>query len=143
MTMSGLFLEEGDTVEIIGKRSTAARAVAPYKEDEGLDILRIDGLQRANAGVGSGDFVTIRKTDSRPAQRVVFAPAQQNLRLQGNPQGLKRSFFHRPLTAGDVIATTGQQQVDRGDMPPQLRQMLAAPRSEEHTSELQSLMRTC
>src|SRR3546814_4851375 len=87
--------------------------------------------------------LTIRKTDSRPAQRVVFAPAQQNLRLQGNPQGLKRSFFHRPLTAGDVIATTGQQQVDRGDMPPQLRQMLAAPaRSEEHTSELQSLMRT-
>src|SRR3546814_15427421 len=65
------------TVEIIGKRSTAARAVAPYKEDEGLDILRIDGLQRANAGVGSVDFVTIRKTDSRPAQRVVFAPAQQ------------------------------------------------------------------
>src|SRR3546814_54960 len=69
MTMAALGLEEGDTVEIIGKRSTAARAVAPYKEDEGLDILRIDGLQRANAGVGSGDFVTIRKTDSRPAQR--------------------------------------------------------------------------
>src|SRR3546814_1012908 len=76
---------------------------------------------------GSGDFVTIRKTDSQPSQRVVFAPAQQNLRLQGNPQRLKRSFFHRPLTACDVIATTGQQQVDLGDMPPQLRQMLAAP----------------
>src|SRR3546814_10954402 len=69
----------------------------------------------------------LRKTDAQPARGVVFAPAQQNLRLQGNPQGLKRSFFHRPLTAGDVIATTGQQQVDRGDMPPQLRQMLAAP----------------
>src|SRR3546814_12081476 len=34
MTMAALGLEEGDTVEIIGKRSTAARAVAPYKEDE-------------------------------------------------------------------------------------------------------------
>src|SRR3546814_20030092 len=55
MTMAALGLEEGDTVEIIGKRSTAARAVAPYKEDEGLDILRIDGLQRDNAGVGFGD----------------------------------------------------------------------------------------
>lgn len=126
-TMAALELAEGDVVEITGKRTTAARAVAPYKEDEGLELLRIDGLQRANAGVGSGDFVTISKAESRPAQRVVFAPAQQNLRLQGSSYGLKRSFFQRPLTAGDVIATTGQQQVDRGDMPPQLRQMLAAP----------------
>ena len=126
-TMLVLGVAEGDTIEIVGKRSTPARAVTPYKEDEGLELLRIDGLQRANAGVGSGDFVTIRKVESRPAQRVVFAPAQQNLRLQGSPVGLKRSFFQRPLTAGDVIATTGQQQVDRGDMPPQLRQMLAAP----------------
>ena len=126
-TMAALGLAEGDIVEIIGRRTTAARAVAPYKEDEGLELLRIDGLQRANAGVGSGDFVVVRKADSRPAQRVVFAPAQQNLRLQGSPYGLKRSFFHRPLTAGDVVATTGQQQVDRGDMPPQLQQMLAAP----------------
>jgi transitional endoplasmic reticulum ATPase len=126
-TMLALGVAEGDTIEIVGKRSTPARAVTPYKEDEGLELLRIDGLQRANAGVGSGDFVTIRKVESRPAQRVVFAPAQQNLRLQGSPMGLKRSFFQRPLTAGDVIATTGQQQVERGDMPPQLRQMLAAP----------------
>src|SRR3546814_14801693 len=127
MTMSALVLEEGDTVEIIGKRSTAARAVAPYKEDEGLDILRIDGLQRANAGVGSGDFVTIRKTDSRPAQRVVFAPAQQNFRLQGNPQGLKRRFFHTPLAAGAVIPPPGQQPVARGHTPPPTRPIRAAP----------------
>ena len=33
----------------------------------------------------------------------------------------------KPLTAGDVVATTGQQQVPRGDIPPELRQMLTAP----------------
>ena len=87
-TMLVLGVAEGDTIEVVGKRSTPARAVTPYKEDEGLELLRIDGLQRANAGVGSGDFVTIRKVESRPAQRVVFAPAQQNLRLQGSPVGL-------------------------------------------------------
>ena len=123
--MATLGLAEGDTIEIVGKRSTPARAVRPYREDEGLDLLRLDGLQRVNAGVGSGDFVTIQKAEARPAQRVVFAPAQQNLRLQGNPEALKRSFFGRPLMAGDVIATAGQQQVN--DMPPQLRQMLSAP----------------
>jgi transitional endoplasmic reticulum ATPase len=125
--MNALGLAEGEVVEIIGKRSTPARAVLPYSEDEGLEIIRLDGLQRANAGVGSGDFVELRKGESRPAQRVVFAPAQQNLRLQGSSQALKRTFGMRPLTQGDVVATAGQQRVDRGDLPPQLLEMLAAP----------------
>ena len=125
--MTELGLAEGDVVEIVGKRATPARAVLPYPEDEGLDILRLDGLQRANAGVGSGDFVGVRKAESRLAQRVVFAPAQQNLRLQGSGQALKRSFVMKPLTAGDIVATTGQQQVEQGELPPQLRQMLNRP----------------
>ena len=125
--MAALGVTEGDVVEIIGKRATPARIVMPYPEDEGLEIIRVDGLMRINAGAGSGEFVTIRKAESKPAQRVVFAPAQQNLRLQGSANALKRSFVGRPLAAGDVVATAGQQQVDRGDMPPQLRQMLAAP----------------
>lgn len=122
--MAELELAEGDSIEIVGKRSTSARVVFPYREDEGLTVLRLDGLQRANAGVGSGDFVQVRKIEPRPAQRVVFAPAQENLRLQGNPEALKRIFFQRPLSAGDVVATAGQQ---RTDVPANVRQMLAAP----------------
>ncbi len=125
--MQALGVIEGDVVEIVGKRSTPARAVLPYAEDEGLDILRLDGLQRANAGVGSGDFVEVRKVESKPAQRVVFAPAQQNLRLQGSGAALKRSFQMKPVTAGDVVSTTGQQRVTQEDLPPQLRQMLNRP----------------
>jgi transitional endoplasmic reticulum ATPase len=125
--MVKLGLAEGDVIEIVGKRSTPSRAVYPYNDDEGLELVRIDGLQRANAGVGSGDYVEIRKVESKPAQRVVLAPAQKQLRLQGSSQGLKRSFAGRPVTAGDFIATHGQQQVQRDDMPPQLRQMLNAP----------------
>ena len=70
--MAALGLAEGDVIEVVGKRSTPARAVAPYAEDEGLEIIRIDGLQRANAGVGSGEFVGVRKAESKPATRVVF-----------------------------------------------------------------------
>ena len=125
--MAELGLAEGDVLEIVGKRSTPARAVGPYSEDEGLDIVRLDGLQRANAEIGSGDFVVIRKAESKAAQRVVFAPAQKNLHLQGSAQALKRSFGMKPLTAGDVVATPGQQQIQRGDIPPELRQMLYAP----------------
>jgi transitional endoplasmic reticulum ATPase len=81
--MGALDLAEGDVIEVTGKRGTPARAVGPYPEDEGLDIIRLDGLQRANAEIGSGDFVQVRKAESKAAQRVVFAPAQKNLRLHG------------------------------------------------------------
>lgn len=125
--MAELGVTEGDVIQIGGKRQTASRVVAPYAEDEGLDVIRLDGLQRANAGAGAGDMVTLSRVETRPATRVVFAPAQENLRLQGSAMALKRSFFGRPLVAGDTVATAGQQRLPSGDMPPQLRQMLNAP----------------
>ena len=42
----------------------------------------------------------------RPATRIVLAPAQKNLRLQGSGDALRRTFYRRPLTAGDVISTS-------------------------------------
>ena len=125
--LAALSLNEGDIVEIVGKRTTASIAVGPYAEDEGVDVIRLDGLQRVNAGVGSGEFVHIRKAEARPAQRVVLAPAQPNLRLQGSGQALQRNFYGRPMLAGDVVATAGQQRLPQENLPPQLRQMLAAP----------------
>jgi len=122
--MAALGITEGDVIEIVGKRTTPARAVLPYSEDEGLELLRIDGLQRANAGIGAGDFVEVRRAESKPATRVVFAPAQENLRLQGSGEALKRTFFARPLTAGDTIATVGHQ---RADVPPNVAQFVRAP----------------
>jgi transitional endoplasmic reticulum ATPase len=124
--MDDLGLNEGDVIEIVGTRTTAARAIRPYGEDEGIDIIRLDGLQRANAGVGSGDFVEVRKVQSKPATRVVFAPAQPNMRLQGSAAALQRSFAGRPLTESDVVATTGHQRVN-ADVPEHIRQLLNAP----------------
>lgn len=116
---------EGDTLEIIGKGTTVARAMLAYPEDEELEVIRLDGLQRGNAETGSGEHVKVRKAQSRPAQRVVFAPAQQKMRLQGPAIALKRNFLGRPMIAGDLVATTGQQQVQ--DIPPQLARMFNAP----------------
>lgn len=120
-------LQQGDVIEITGKRTTAARAVDHYPEDEGLEVIRLDGLQRANAGSGAGDHVEIRKVASAAAKRVVFAPAQPEIRLEGPGDALKRNFIGRALVAGDVVATHGQQRVAPENMPPQLAQMLAAP----------------
>ncbi|PZQ61928.1 MAG: AAA family ATPase [Sphingomonas taxi] len=123
--LAALGITDGDVVEIVGKKTTPARAIGPYAEDEGLELVRIDGLQRANAGVGSGDFVEVRRAESKAATRVVFAPAQQNLRLQGSTNALKRTFFGRPLCAGDIVATAGHQRVQ--NMPPGMERFVNAP----------------
>ncbi|MEZ5681333.1 MAG: CDC48 family AAA ATPase [Erythrobacter sp.] len=124
-SFKALGITEGDVVEITGKRSTAAIAMAAYDEDQSLDVVRLDGLQRGNAEVGSGEHVNVVAAESRPATRVVFAPAQREMRLQGPAQALKRNFFRKPLVAGDLVATTGQQPVQ--NMPPEVRRMFNAP----------------
>ncbi|MBX9897912.1 MAG: CDC48 family AAA ATPase [Qipengyuania sp.] len=120
-----LGVTEGDVLEITGKRATAAIAMPAYEEDQTLKVVRLDGLQRGNAEVGSGEHVTIAAAQSRPATRVVFAPAVREMRLQGPAQALKRNFFRKPLVAGDLVATTGQQPVQ--NMPPQVRGLFNAP----------------
>jgi transitional endoplasmic reticulum ATPase len=124
-TFQALGITEGDAIEIQGKRATAAVALPAYDEDQALSVVRLDGLQRANAETSSGEHVTIRRADSRPATRVVFAPAQREMRLQGPTEALKRVFFRRPLTQGDLVATHGQQPV--ANVPPEVRRMFNAP----------------
>ncbi len=105
-TLTALGLREGGIIEIVGKRSTAAIALPPYPEDNGLRIIRLDGLERGNAGVGIGDMVEVRAADVKPARRVTLAPAQKNLRLMGSGAALARTLFGRPLVAGDVVSTS-------------------------------------
>ena len=65
----------GDMVEVTGKRGTVCKAMPAHKELRGQSRIQIDGLVRENAGVGLDEFVLVRKTSCRPAERVVLAPA--------------------------------------------------------------------
>jgi len=120
-----LGITEGDVVEIEGKRGTAAIALPAYEEDQALAVVRLDGLQRANAETSSGEHVKLRRGESRAATRVTFAPAQREMRLQGPTEALKRVFFRKPLVQGDLVATHGQQPVQ--NVPPEVRRMFNAP----------------
>ncbi|HEX2187316.1 MAG TPA: CDC48 family AAA ATPase [Longimicrobiaceae bacterium] len=107
--LQALGVREGEVLEVVGKRSTAVIALPPYPEDDGLDIVRLDGLQRVNADVGISDHVEVRRADLKPARRITIAPAQKNLRLMGSGDALRRTLFRRPLVAGDVISTSVQR----------------------------------
>ncbi|MBB3319425.1 transitional endoplasmic reticulum ATPase [Rhizobium sp. BK181] len=126
--MNKVGVREGDLIELIGKRHTAAIAMQPYPDDEGLNIVRLDGLQRVNAGATSGDHIEVRKVEARAAAKVVLAPAQKNLVLQGSGEALQRTFLHRPMVAGDVISTSVQQRASGRDPRDQaLRNLLDLP----------------
>jgi transitional endoplasmic reticulum ATPase len=104
--LTAIGAKEGDVVEVRGKRLTAALALASYPEDEGLDVVRLDGLQRANAVVSIGDHLLARVAETRSARRVQLAPAQKNLRLVGSGETLRKTLFQRPIVSGDVLSTS-------------------------------------
>jgi transitional endoplasmic reticulum ATPase len=73
-TRKDLAVEVGDIIEIVGKRSTAAKVFRAAQEDESKGIIRIDGMIRSNAVVSIGEKVTVKKAESLPATRITVAP---------------------------------------------------------------------
>ena len=94
----------GDIVEIIGKRTIGAIAGNSYPADVGLEIIRMDGLTRSNAGTSIGEMITIRKTQPRMASKVVIAPAAKGMRIMASGDIIKRNLMGRAVTRGDVLA---------------------------------------
>jgi AAA family ATPase, CDC48 subfamily len=103
-----LGLEIGDVVEIIGKKSVAAKVFKGDRDDEGKGILRIDGITRTNAGVSPDENVKVRKSKVVEAEKVTLAPnipADKKMRLEPGMEDLfKSGLMNRPVMKGnDVI----------------------------------------
>lgn len=101
--MKRLSITEGDIVEMEGKRKTAAIAVRAYPADVGLDIIRMDGLERRNCGAGIGEPVKIKKADAKEAKAVTIAPARKGIAIHMGGNLLKQNLLMRPLVTGDII----------------------------------------
>src|SRR5436309_4072470 len=102
-TMQKLSITAGDFVEVHGKRSTVAVAWPAYAEDEGKEIVRIDGLLRRNAGVALNEYVTIKKAEVKDALTMVFAPTDVRLSVDEEFVGfVKRRFMGMPFVEGDM-----------------------------------------
>ncbi|MCQ2964556.1 MAG: CDC48 family AAA ATPase [archaeon] len=109
-SMAELGLNDGDLIEIIGSKSTASIAV--HSQSEIGRIIRIDGTTRKNSGASIGDEVIIKKASAKEAKKVVLAPTQNRLRINGDVNSL---FRNRVMVQGDIIATGfGAPRVPRG-----------------------------
>ena len=99
--MSELGLNERDIIEINGSKKTAA-IVLPSQTDIGLGVIRIDGLVRKNSGATIGGEVTIKKAKAVEAKKVVLAPTEDNIRVQGDVRSL---FMGKVMMKGDIIGS--------------------------------------
>jgi transitional endoplasmic reticulum ATPase len=101
--MRRLHISEGDVLEIEGKRKTCGIAVRSYPADVGLDIIRMDGLERRNCGAGIGEIVVVRKAEVKEAKNVTIAPARKGIIIHMAGDLLKRNLLMRPVVSGDII----------------------------------------
>ena len=99
--MDDLNIRERDLIEIVGEKRTAAIAL-PSQTDIGLGVIRIDGLVRKNSGATIGGEVQVKKIKAVEDKKVVLAPIENNIRVQGDVRGL---FAGKVMVQGDIIGS--------------------------------------
>ncbi len=105
--MKKLNLERGDILSIQGGKETFAIVDRSYPADIGEGIIRIDGITRKNAKTGIGEFITVKKAQVKEAKKIIIAPAQQGIMVQGDPDSFKQGLLGRAVTKGDVVVLGG------------------------------------
>jgi len=103
-TMKTLGVTAGDVVEIVGKKSTVAKAWPAYPEDQGLSLLRIDGFIRKNCNVSINEFVDVKRAEAEFAASVKLAPVDIRISVDDDfIRFVKDRLIDRPATRGDTL----------------------------------------
>jgi transitional endoplasmic reticulum ATPase len=103
--MRQLGIEPGQVIELTGKRNTAV--IGWEADDEqGSDIIRIDGQTRKNAGVGINDLLSVKPIKAKAAKMVVLLPLANNNVVIDKEfcEFVKNRLRGYPVTAGDEIS---------------------------------------
>ena len=109
VTMKRLGVNKGDVISIKGGKETVAIVERGYPSDVGEGIIRIDGIIRRNAKTGIGEIVSVHQVEVKEAKKVVIAPAQKNMIVQGEGDMLKGGLLGRAVVRGDIIVLGGTE----------------------------------
>ncbi|MGD9276843.1 MAG: CDC48 family AAA ATPase [Candidatus Pacearchaeota archaeon] len=107
--MRELGIKRGDPITIKGNRETIAIADRAYPADVGEGIIRIDGILRRNSKSGIGDVVSVSAAVVKEAKKIMIAPAQKGVMVQGDPDNLRNGLLGRTVVKGDVVILGGAQ----------------------------------
>ncbi len=115
--MLDLDLNPGDIIEIRGKKKTTGIAVSSV-QDRGKGIIRLDGLQRLNAGATIGEYITVKLAEVYPAIEIELTPTRPNIDLKRQAEAIKGKLIDKPVVIGDIVDILGTfVQKDDSDNP--------------------------
>ncbi|MEM0297317.1 MAG: AAA family ATPase, partial [Zestosphaera sp.] len=104
--LNAIGAEEGDAVEIVGRKNTVAIVWPALPEDDDKDLIRMDGVLRKNAGVGIGDRVLVRRIEVKQALTVKLALTDASSQVSGGESALriiKRRLLNYAVVEEDVV----------------------------------------
>ncbi len=103
--MEFLKVEAGDSIEIIGKRSSCAVVWPADDDNKTPDVIRIDGQTRKNVGVGINDLVNVKKVLAKPAKSITLMPVNGNVTVDKEfTDFVKNRLRGLPISEGDEIS---------------------------------------
>jgi len=100
---SELGLSTGDIVRLVGKKAALAIVWQAHPDDEGLEMIRMDGILRQNVGVGLGEKVRAEAVHTKMAKKVVLAPQEAVRYSVGFDQYVKKRLIGKPLLKGNLL----------------------------------------
>ncbi len=115
-----LGLTPGVVVEITNampkaNRSTAAILLSGRVEDASKNIIRLGHFLGRNLGIQLNQYVTVRKIEPKPAEKVMFKVFPKSIELL-HPQGFTTKLKGKILTKDDVISFRAQKNGKRIDI---------------------------
>ena len=100
---SKLKVSTGDVIKLIGKKSALAIVWQAHPSDEGLNIIRTDGIIRQNANVGLGDKVKVEAVEIKEAKKILLAPKENIRYSSGFDQYVKKRLIGKPILKGNFL----------------------------------------
>jgi len=99
-------LSTGDIIEIRGKKKTTGIVVSSVA-DKGKGIIRIDGLERLNAGATIGEYVSVKLANVYPAEQIILTPTRPNIDMKRQAEAIKGKLIDKPVVIGDIVDILG------------------------------------
>lgn len=100
---SELGVSTGDIIRLSGKKAALAIVWQAHPDDEGLEMIRMDGILRQNVGVGLGEKVKIDPVQTKVAKKVVLAPQEAVRYSVGFDQYVKKRLVGKPVLKGNLL----------------------------------------
>jgi len=101
ISMEKLGVSNGDIIEIAGKKITTVSVFGFEDKSKKNSCIHIDGQTRQNAGISLNDYVLVKKTDPKPAERIILScSTSKNFSDEFNLY-LNNRFDGYPVTKGE------------------------------------------